>query len=485
MSFATNKFLRALGVVGILAASSQAHAQATSDDVAALKAQLRALEKKLDSVQKQAAAAEKHASATQKQAQSFANANAAMHTKAVPYLDARLTMPGNRPTFCTADGANCVAITGRLHLDTAAYSFSPKSGSTPLQSANDGVNARRARLGLIGTLNRDWEWGVIVDGGGTTDGTVGLNNAYVAYKGVKGLLIQGGYIDVPYTLEEATSSNNILFLERSAAQTLATSLGAGDNRAAFGGQVFGDQYWVGAYVTGPATGANTTHTAKTPLAATFRAVGLPVNNQVATVLVGFDALYLATPTGGINSTVGLSDRIEVRVDPATNALLNASAFNVDNARVLSGEAAVKYGSFLASGEYFDFNVKRTGGFGDYSFNGAYGQASYVLTGEQHKYGVSSGAFGGVSPARPVNFSTGDLGAWELAVRYSYASLNDGVLLRGGELKNTTVGVNWYVNDNMRFMFDWIHGTVDKYAVNSTVNTGADYDVFALRTQVAW
>jgi phosphate-selective porin OprO and OprP len=47
-------------------------------------------------------------------------------------------------------------------------------------------------------------------------------------------------------------------------------------------------------------------------------------------------------------------------------------------------------------------------------------------------------------------------------------------------------VNWYVNNNMRFMFNWIHGTVDKFATaGSSVNSGADYDVFAMRTQVAW
>ncbi|SFL65931.1 phosphate-selective porin OprO and OprP [Bradyrhizobium sp. NFR13] len=481
MSFTTHKILGTLGVIGALTAGP-AHAQSSNDEIAALKAQLRALEKKLDNVQKQANTTQKQ---TESVKQNFANANAAMHKKAVPFIDATLTMPGNRPTFCTTDGLNCIAITGRLHLDTAAYSFSPKSAGTSPQSVNDGINARRARLGLIGTFNKDWEYGVIVDAGGTTDGDVTLNNAYVAYKGVKGLLIQGGYIDVPYTLDEATSSNNIMFMERAASQVLATNLAAGDNRAAFGGQVFGDHYWVGAYVTGPTTGLNVNHSQPQPLGATFRAVGLPMNNEVGTVLVGFDALYLAQTGGVTNNTLGMSDRIEVRVDPATNALLNTGTMNfVNNARVLSGEAAVKFGSFMASGEYFDYNIQRSNGLSDLSFNGGYGQASYVITGEQHKYSTSAGAFGGINPARPVNFATGDLGAWELAVRYSYASLNDGVI-RGGELKNTTVGVNWYVNQNMRFMFNWIHGTVDKFAVNSNVNTGADYDVFAMRTQVAF
>jgi len=482
MSSATHKIFGTIGLLGVLASGS-AHAQSANDEqIAILKQQLRALEKKLDNVQKQTNTVQKQTASVK---ESVANANAAyMPKKAVPFLNATLTMPGNRPTFCTSDGLNCIAITGRLHLDTAAYSFNPKSAGTLPQSVNDGINARRARLGLIGTFNRDWEYSVVVDAGGTTDGTVTLNNAYVAYKGIKGLVIQGGYIDVPYTLDEATSSNNIMFMERAASQVLATSLAAGDNRAAFGGHIFADNYWVGAYVTGPSTGLNVNHSQAQPLGATFRAVGLPINSEVATVLVGFDALYLAQTGGATNNTLAMSDRIEVRVDPATSALLNTGTLaNVDNARVLSGEAAVQVGSFMAQGEYFDYAVQRNG-LGDLSFNGGYGQASYVLTGEKHKYSSSAGAFGGINPVRPVNFNTGDLGAWELAVRYSYASLNDGNI-RGGELKNTTVGLNWYVNQNMRFMFNWIHGTVDKFAVNSAVNTGADYDVFAMRTQVAF
>ncbi|WP_295845134.1 porin [Tardiphaga sp.] len=482
MSFTPHKLFGAIGLIGALASGS-AHAQSANDDqISILKQQLRALEKKLDNVQKQTDTVQKQTASVK---QSFANANASYPAKkAVPFIAANLKMPGNRPTFCTEDGMNCIAITGRLHLDTAAYSYNPRSGTTSPSSLNDGINARRARLGLIGTFNRDWEYAVIVDAGGTTDGNVVLNNAYVAYKGVKGLVIQGGYIDVPYTLDEAMSSNNSIFMERAASQVLAVSLGAGDFRAAFGGQVFSDHYWVGAYVTGPTTGTTTVnHSIPQPLGATFRAVGLPINNEVATVLVGFDALYLAQTGGVTNNTLSFSDRIEVRVDPASSALLNSGTLaNVNSARVLSGEAAVQVGSFMAQGEYFDYAVQRNG-LADLGFKGAYGQATYVLTGEKHKYSNSAGAFGGINPTRPVNFATGDLGAWELAVRYSYASLND-LNVVGGELKNTTVGLNWYVNQNMRFMFNWIHGEVAKTS-SAGVNTGADYDVFAMRTQVAF
>ena len=49
---------------------------------------------------------------------SVANANAALPVKApVPHLDAVVHMPNNRPTICTADERNCVAITSRIHFD--------------------------------------------------------------------------------------------------------------------------------------------------------------------------------------------------------------------------------------------------------------------------------------------------------------------------------------------------------------------------------
>ena len=41
-------------------------------------------------------------------------------------------------------------------------------------------------------------------------------------------------MNLPYTLDQAMSSNDILFMERSSAQVIATSIAAGDNRSAFG-----------------------------------------------------------------------------------------------------------------------------------------------------------------------------------------------------------------------------------------------------------
>ncbi|CAN5166387.1 OprO/OprP family phosphate-selective porin [soil metagenome] len=477
----------AAGLFGVLAALP-AHAESASADteIALLKQQLKMMEQKLDRLQKQTAANTSAAANANAKATSVANANAAYPTKGplIPVGGAYVKMPGNRPTICTDDNQNCIAITSRLHFDAGGYDYRPNTALTTPQSAQNGVNARRARIGLLGTFAGDWDYGLIYDFGGSQDGTGTLENGYIAYKGFKNVYIQGGYIDVPYTLDEATSSNNIMFMERASSQTIAVNLAAGDARAAFGMNTFGDFWWLGSYVTGPAYGA--AHSNRPQYGATARGVVLPFNNQTGTLLLGADAQFLFDTGGaaGVNQLTTFNDRIELRIDPGTNQLLNTGALaNVKGAQVFSGEAAAQFGSFYAQGEYFDYTVNRLLGQSDLHFNGGYVQASYVLTGEQRKYSNGSGSFGGINPRNPANWNSGGWGAWEIAARYSQMTLNDGTIL-GGEEKSTTVGANWYVNQNVRFMFNWVHGQVDKRNL-ANADTGAHYDAFGMRTQVAF
>jgi phosphate-selective porin OprO and OprP len=79
----------------------------------------------------------------------------------------------------------------------------------------------------------DWNYALIYDFGGSSDGfgglapgslpgggTSGIENAWLSYSGftkytgLSGFLIEGGVADVQYTLDEATGSNDIMFLER-------------------------------------------------------------------------------------------------------------------------------------------------------------------------------------------------------------------------------------------------------------------------------
>ena len=139
MSIRTKTIWTAIGLAGALGAT-QAHAQsASAAQVENLQKQIRALEKKLEKVQQK----------------TFLNASAAyMPTKAAKFAppDVLVTMKGNRPTICTADGFNCVGITGRLQLDVAGYSNTPNSAawrpiSPPAISARRSACAPTTRTG--------------------------------------------------------------------------------------------------------------------------------------------------------------------------------------------------------------------------------------------------------------------------------------------------------------------------------------------------
>jgi phosphate-selective porin len=82
------------------------------------------------------------------------------------------------------------------------------------------------------------------------------------------------------------------------------------------------------------------------------------------------------------------------------------------------------------------------------------------------------------------------GAWEIAGRVSAMNLNDQLGttngVAGGQQTIYSAGLNWYVNSNIRFMFDYLHGNIAKQvSPTNTADSGAKFDAFAMRTQVAF
>ena len=74
------------------------------------------------------------------------------------------------------------------------------------------------------------------------------------------------------------------------------------------------------------------------------------------------------------------------------------------------------------------------------------------------------------------------GAWELGLRYSYIDLNDEDI-RGGEERNLTLGLNWYLNTKVRLMFNYIRAEVDDRA-DPAVDDGT-VDILQARFQIAF
>jgi phosphate-selective porin OprO/OprP len=519
----------AVGLIGTLVAS-QAHAQSAGNndaEIAALRQQLRLMEQKLDKLQRQTAAnttAAAKANAKADAKPGVTNANAAYPVKAAVALpDAVVHMPNNRPTICSADGQNCVSITSRVHFDAGGYDYHPNTAATAPQRLDDGVNLRRARIGLIGKFMGDWNYALIYDFGGSSDGFAstasvggtgvgflpggalsGVENAYLSYTGFKPfggtLAIEGGVMDLAYTLDEASSSNDIPFIERASSGVIAANIAAGDFRSAFGSRWYNSTFWAGAYVTGPTTGAIHSASSVNPPGTTeqygvaARAAGQLVSAKDYSLHIGADAQWLIQPPHNLiagTQTLTLNDRPELRIDPTT--LVSTGALpGVSGAQVYSVEAAGTYGPLFFQGEYFWYNVDRNAfvPMPSLKFQGGYAEAAYVLTGETRPYNAGLASYGGIAPANPFSLSGGGWGAWEIAGRFSTIDLNDRLAaangVAGGRQTVYTLALNWYLNRNVRLMFDYLHGDITRQVSPTNFgDAGSKFDAIAMRTQVAF
>jgi phosphate-selective porin OprO/OprP len=425
----------------------------------------------------------------------------------------------NRLGLESADGRNSIYLTGRLHFDVGDYlDFHPQSRFATVQDLNSGVNARRARLGVTGKFAGDWAYTLIYDFGGSSDATPGatgsgIQTAELTYNGLnKGptpLAFDIGYLDTPFTLQEATSSNDLLFVERASIQAVASNIFANDFRSALGVRSGGDRYWAGAYLTGPQSGA--AHTAGEQYGVFGRATYQLLQTPDYSLHLGGDVgALLKSPTVGGIQTITLSDRPELRVDPTailSTGALGTAAHPVDDAVVYGVEGAAAYRNFFVEGEYYHVDVDRRG-LAANGFDGGYIEGSWIITGEQRPYVKETGAYRNPDPAHPFSPWDGDhgLGAWELVGRFSTISLNDNFrpgiaptatsnAVGGGTQTVYGVGLNWYPNSNIRFMFDYLHGSVDKRfstaAGGGVAGTplgapiGGDFDAVVMRTQFAF
>jgi phosphate-selective porin OprO/OprP len=408
----------------------------------------------------------------------------------------------------SADGRYTLGLYGILQFDSGAYiDFHPDSPLVGPQELSNGVNARRARIGVAGTVAGDWNYAFLYDAGNSSDQTPkGINTLQIIYSGLKGAAFEAGYSNTYFTLDQSTAAADLLFLERASPSNIATNFNAGDFRSNAGFRFFGDRYWVGAYVTGPASGDSHTLTGER-LGAFQRVTGQVFAGEDYSLHlgVGFDEL-LRAPNSGYDTpdSIALSDQPELRIDPTT--LLNTGnlgtvANPVTGGYVLDIETAANYRNFFWQGEYYNYWVDRAG-LPQNSFNGWYGQASWTITGEAHKYNPQSGAYFRIIPDHPFSWKDGEWGAWEIAARYSYVNLNSnfvaGELLSanpdaidGGDQHGYTVGINWYPNDIIRFMLDYNHIDYDK-ALGATVTglpvgapVGAKFDAVSLRFQIVY
>jgi phosphate-selective porin OprO/OprP len=189
----------------------------------------------------------------------------------------------------------------------------------------------------------------------------------------------------------------------------------------------------------------------------------------------------------------------------TGRLVDTGNIVARGVNVLGTELVYFRGPFSVQAEYafatmLDAQVpvtvgRRTGTIeGDRNFNGGYASVSYFLTGETRKYDRNFGREFTFYVERPFtnafakNTDDGPAlgwGAWEVCARASYINLNDGPI-GGGIFAGYTIGLNWYLNSNLKIQCEYIHNErYDKGSLGTVTGGGSisgKVDGFGTRMQ---
>jgi phosphate-selective porin OprO/OprP len=389
----------------------------------------------------------------------------------------------------SANGRNSIQLTGRVHFD--ARSIDGKGGvdnttnnpDRDSASLGDNFELRRARIGVKGTIAKNYDYEILTNllGGSSNLVDVAFINAgLINNEKSKPLQLRAGIFKQPFNLEEyGTSSNNIDFMERSYINQLTPAKkggfmlhGALENGMTYAGSVYQQNTF--GETDNETTGKGFAGRGSMNLSQLMGSKETVFHIGVS----GFDSEYGVIPTSSSNgsTTAPTSVCVTSAVDPTATASItptttctntnpsvatNGTVFGMrSEGRGLSNiyraqiggdsvayggsmpsnraakienkayglELAAAYGPFKVQGEYTsqDFKARHdVGSSVDAEVNAGYVEALWLVTGENYADWYKNGAWGGIKPKKDFDADTlQGLGAWEVGFRYDAFEAKD-------------------------------------------------------------
>ena len=409
----------------------------------------------------------------------------------------------------SANEANSISLTGRMHLDYRASSVGPddtgaRADDKDTSSLADQFELRRARLGVKGKLAKDFKYEVVAN----LPGTATVDIAYADWAKYEPFQIRAGKFKQPFGLEELISSNNITMMERSYLdQTVPAKkigiqvMGAptkgmtyalsgfqyndaaldvyGDGMMSGAGRVtfnfaesMGDKESVlhlglaglnGQYsVRGSGTG-NTSSSADTASSratiSSFRSAGRGIANvfrgQVGTQPCATGGTYSCPSEYG--------------------AKVNQKAFGLE---AIFARGPLKLMGEYSNGEYEAESYQNSTSYDTKTF---YLETGYFITGEKYADSYKNGVFGSFKPKNNFDLDNNHMGAVELAFRIDGFNVDDVIVSAGNSSTITsriqgstsssgtggksgattyTAGIRWILNPNVVFKVNYAYTKMD-------------------------
>ena len=365
-------------------------------------------------------------------------------------------------------------LSGQMQADQIYFSQDPESRAA-LGDLQDGAQFRRLRIGGRGTFLDVFEYSLGVDFALANQPSY-LDN-YIEWRELPWLQhVRAGHYFEPFSLERVTQNRNNTFMERSLVDTFAPARNMGI--MAYGNTENELATWaIGTFRTNSDNTGNDTFDSGQAL--TMRGTWLPWWDEAS------EGRYYMHLGAAYSFRDAYEDQVRFRNTPeirkaqppgSPTANLSTPPFapifvdtgnirDVKNFQIFDPEFALILGPLSLQSEYAFAAVNRSGR-PDLFFNGYMAQVSYFLTGEHRPYDRKIGIHGRLKPfedffrvrTKSQGIQTG-LGAWEIAARFSNIVLNDKDV-KGNNLTDFTVGLNWYLNPYTRWKFNYVRAFLE-------------------------
>ena len=388
-------------------------------------------------------------------------------------------------SFNSGDTNFVIALHGLLQADSRTF-FSDNKGK-----GNDSFLLRRARPILSGTVYKDFDFLFTPEFGGNT---VQIVDAYVNYKFNPQLQLQFGKMKPPVGLEPLQPDQFTFFNERSIVTDLLPyrDIGVELHGDLFGGVVS----YAGGLFNGVPDWVTTTTNNDFDNNKSFdgRIFLQPFKNTSISALkglgIGVAGTYqLDSGTTNNGNSTGLTQGFVTEGQQKFFTYSNSVASTGTHVRV-TPQAYYYWGPFGLMGEYVE-NIDHVSNFGKKVTSANLDNKAweisggYVLTGEDDTYL-------GVTPKHPFSPSNGRWGAVQLVGRFAELDVDEkafsGFADSGTSASKATeweVGLNWYLNKNIRVNTSYSHTTFDGGNGPKASVTKQPEDVLFTRLQLSF
>ncbi len=401
-------------------------------------------------------------------------------------------LPGSHPfsLFCDKSHPEVThRLRGRIDTDAICSSQSP-ANKAAFGVFNDVIGLRRARIGVEGEIGTYGRYVTEMD---LASGFVVPRDVYFAVGNRQVFTeAQVGHFREPFSLEGGTSARHFAFMERSPVNLLdpARNWGVGlfqenvNAHSALG---------LGVFHTGTDTVDFQSGDGST-VGLTGRLTTALVNEVDGKQLLHLGiALSERVPENGVivinqQPRSPLLDLEDSSTSPFVPVIRIPARFQ----QLINLQFAAANGPLWTQAEWYGSLIDQTSGRPVF-FHGCHFDCGYFITGEHRNYDSSSGTLGAIRVNRPRihGSATADRssgwGAWELTSRFAYLDTIDAEtptsptgMAVGIHLPQSTVGINWYLSDNVRVMLNY------SYAVPDEIDAGSSSaSILGTRLAVFW